>query len=228
MTRARPMRCLCPPESPLPPRPSCRANRASASPGVTSPTATSAARSASSLASGAARRRLSATLPSIIQGVWLIQVALSARLAPGASSSPSTSTLPEAVEACPRSSFSNVVLPAPEGPVSATMAPGRALKLTPSSPAPLPKSTETLWNAMIGGVFLGGNLTGSARAIAASSQSPRNPAAAAPSARSWWRADSLRIGAKNSGTRIRIVMPCASVSVSPVGKGNTPSSLNPT
>ncbi len=104
------------------------------------PTTASAAHSSSSPASGAAIRRLSRTDP---RKTWCSCVTSTTcrRSRSGSSDAtgtPPTVTLPAAGASTPASSRLSVVLPAPDGPTTASRSPGVTVRSTPRSTSPPP------------------------------------------------------------------------------------------
>ena len=73
-----------------------------------------------------------------------------------ASSAPPSFTLPRSAAWKPLIRFSSVVLPAPFGPMTLVMAPGRAVKPTPSTAFNPPKATESPLTSSAAGAAAGG------------------------------------------------------------------------
>lgn len=112
------------------PRPS-----GSASSHAVAPRRPAAARISASVASGAKRRRSSATVPSKTWTSWLTRTIRRRRTSAGSSASgtPSSRTRPESGVRTPARILASVVLPAPLAPTTATVSPGSTVRETASS-----------------------------------------------------------------------------------------------
>ena len=204
--RASARRCRSPRESPCPRRPRS-ASRPRCAMTASRPTAAAAAPSSSSPASGRAPARTSRRVPGGSTGRWGSSAIWSQRLRRSSSrtsvavpSAAITSARPCSGSSRPSSTCTAVVFPAPEGPVSAVMRPGRTSISAACGASPSREATLTPRRARVAPARSGAGRVPSAEACS-SSTSKAAPTAARPSVEEWYWEPTLRSGWYTSGAR---------------------------
>ncbi len=211
--RARAIRCRWPADSPAPISPS-RVSIPSGSAETKRYASASrrAARTASSSASGRASRTFSAIVPAKRYGRWGTQAIWRRQLSGSseARSRPPISTRPWSGTANPSTAFSSVDFPAPLGPTTATVSPGRISNevraregavrpgwrtISPSSVSAAPRASGA------------GEPSAAEDGSARSSTANTSSAAASPSAAAWYCAPTCRSGRYASGASTSTISP---------------------